>query len=1022
MSRLNVLRDMTPDGETPGLKGVSNATGEEIAEDVHPKACYDASTLKPLGRVEADVPEDKNIRCNLWKNEIKLGTWNVRTMDESRLEILTRELDRTKVDLVGISEMRWTGKGHFTSPSDHVVYYSGKDTKKEHGVALVVNSELAKCVLGYNPVSERIITLRIQGAPMNITVVQAYAPTSASDEDTIESFYSELQQTIDSIPGRDIMIITGDFNAKVGSKSTNKQVMGNFGLGEQNVRGERLIEFCQDNKCAILNTFFKQHPRRLYTWTSPGNNIRNQIDYIIVQNRWKSSFKAVKTLPGADCGSDHQLLVSIMKFRIRRVKRQRKPVRYDVSEINDQYRVEVKNKFLTLLEQDSEETTPEELWEDVKHVVNDTAQATLPRQKRKKSPWTSKKVLELADQRREVKASGLDNSESVKKYRALSREIKQQMRRDKNDYISSKCMEIEKHSEVNNTRDMFKNIKSLTKKAAPKLNVLKDENGNILTEDEEIKARWKEYCGKLYASKETEEEEEDVDVRLDDDHILEPSILYSEVKNAVNHLRKGKAPGIDNIPAELIKESGEEGLRVMHMLCNKIWQQKAWPKDWKRAIFLPLPKKGDTRECANNRTISLIPHASKILLHIIADRIRNHLENELPPEQAGFRKGRGTRNQIGNLRNLMEKSSEFQQPLYLCFIDYSKAFDCVQHKKLWKIMSEMGFPAHIIQLIQSLYEDQEATVRTENGDTEWFTIGQGVRQGCILSPYLFNIYAEYIMRKAFDDFSGKVSVGGRAITNLRYADDTTLIASSAEELLDLIIRVKVASEQYGLYLNVKKTKIMICGDVPKQRIVVDGEEVDQVDTFNFLGSLIVKEGGSSAEIKRRLAMAKTSASTLSTIWKDNDITRATKIGVMRALVFPVALYGCETWAVGKADRKMISSFEMWCWRKLLGITWKDHITNEYVKSVVGDQPPLVSRIDKHKLQYFGHICRRSGDNLEKIIIQGTFQGSRKRGRPKLRWSDGLKEITGNSLNALYRLTSDRCQWKNLITWVTTGQS
>ena len=170
-------------------------------------------------------------------------------------------------------------------------------------------------------------------------------------------------------------------------------------------------------------------------------------------------------------------------------------------------------------------------------------------------------------------------------------------------------------------------------------------------------------------------------------------------------------------------------------------------------------------------------------------------------------------------------------------------------------------------------------------------------------------------------------------------------------------------------------------------------------------------------------MAKTSASTLSSIWKDKDITRATKVRVMKALVFPVALYGCETWAVGKADRKLISSFEMWCWRKLLGITWKDRITNEHVRSIIGDQPSLVSRIDKHKLQYFGHISRRSGDNLEKIIIsQGSFEGKHKSGRPKLRWTDGLKEITGHSLNALYRLTNDRYQWNLLITRVTTGQS
>ena len=144
---------------------------------------------------------------------------------------------------------------------------------------------------------------------------------------------------------------------------------------------------------------------------------------------------------------------------------------------------------------------------------------------------------------------------------------------------------------------------------------------------------------------------------------------------------------------------------MINKLFNKIWRTKKWPEDWKKAVFLPLPKKGDTRECANNRTIALISHTSKILLHIIAERIREHLESELPPEQAGFRKGRGTRNQIGNLRNLMEKNFEFQQPLYLCFIDYSKAFDCVQHSKLWTIMTEMGFSPHITELMRSLYKE-----------------------------------------------------------------------------------------------------------------------------------------------------------------------------------------------------------------------------------------------------------------------------------------------------------------------------
>ena len=180
-------------------------------------------------------------------------------------------------------------------------------------------------------------------------------------------------------------------------------------------------------------------------------------------------------------------------------------------------------------------------------------------------------------------------------------------------------------------------------------------------------------------------------------------------------------------------------------------------------------------------------------------------------------------------------------------------------------MQEMGFSTHVTEMIQSLYNNQEATVRTGVGDSDWFSIGQGVRQSCTLSPYLFNIYAEYIMRRALDGFEGQVSVGGRPISNLRYADDTTLLARSATELQDLIDRVQEASEEFGLFLNVKKTKIMVIGDELDHPLQVDQENVEQVDTFNFLGSYIGKEGGSTVEIKRRLAMARTAVTSLTNI-------------------------------------------------------------------------------------------------------------------------------------------------------------
>ena len=163
------------------------------------------------------------------------------------------------------------------------------------------------------------------------------------------------------------------------------------------------------------------------------------------------------------------------------------------------------------------------------------------------------------------------------------------------------------------------------------------------------------------------------------------------------------------------------------------------------------------------------------------------MNRELPDVQVGFRKDRGTRDQIANIRWIIEKAREFQKNIYFCFIDYAKAFHCVDHNKLWKILKEMGIPDHLTCLLRNLYAGQEATVRTGHGTTDWFQIGKGVHQGCILSPCLFNLYAEYIMRNAgLEETQAGIKIAGRNINNLRYADGITLMAESEEELKSLL--------------------------------------------------------------------------------------------------------------------------------------------------------------------------------------------------------------------------------------------
>ena len=195
------------------------------------------------------------------------------------------------------------------------------------------------------------------------------------------------------------------------------------------------------------------------------------------------------------------------------------------------------------------------------------------------------------------------------------------------------------------------------------------------------------------------------------------------------------------------------------------------------------------------------------MLKILQARLQQYVNHELPDVQAAFRKGRGTRDQIANIRWIIETAREFQKSIYFCFIDYAKAFDSVDHNKLWKILKETGIPDHLICLLRNLYAGQQATVRTGHGTTDWFQTGKGVRQGCILSTCLFNFYAEYIMRNAgLEEVQAGIKIARRNINNLRYADDITLMAESEEELKSLLMKVKEESEKDGLQLNIRKLR------------------------------------------------------------------------------------------------------------------------------------------------------------------------------------------------------------------------
>ena len=242
----------------------------------------------------------------------------------------------------------------------------------------------------------------------------------------------------------------------------------------------------------------------------------------------------------------------------------------------------------------------------------------------------------------------------------------------------------------------------------------------------------------------------------------------------------------------------------------------------------------------------------------------------------------------------------------------------LKHLTLWitKILKEI--PDHLTCLLRALYAGQEATVRTRHGTTYWLKSREGVHQGCILSHCLFNLYAEYTMKHVrLDETQAGIKIAGRNINNLRYADDTTLMAESKEEIKSLFMKVKEENEKAALKPSIQKTKIMASGPITSWQI--DGETVETVSDFIFLGSKITADGDCSHEIKTCLLLGRKVVTILDTLLKSRDITLPTKVHLVKAMVFPVVMYGCESWTVKKAEHRRIDAFELWCWRRLLRV-------------------------------------------------------------------------------------------------------
>ena len=672
-------------------------------------------------------------------------------------------------------------------------------------------------------------------------------------------------------------------------------------------------------------------------------------------------------------------------------------------------------KFGPLLIYD-ESSDIESTIETFEKATIETATEILGKKKHVKKPWITNEIFSLCDQRRVLKEKKKNCPIAKKEYSQKNKQVKKEMTKAKENWINEQCEEIENNLVRNNSRKAYDTVKTLTKTKQSKVNTIKDKDGETLVDKTKILKRWTEYCSELY-NYELKGDPKVLETPKSQNDDTDDIILKSEIEEAVKMLKKGKSPGVDNIPGELLQAGGDHMIEALLNICNKIWKTAEWPTNWTKSLVITLPKKGDLKLCNNYRTLSLICHPSKVLLRIILNRLKHQAKDIIAEEQAGFMKGRSTVEQIFNLRQIIEKYQEHQQELFHVFIDFKKAFDRVWHQALWATMHKYNINKNLITLIEELYNHATSSVYLDGDIGEWFRTTVGVRQGCLLSPTLFNIFLERIMTDALEEHESTVSIGGRVVSNLRFADDIDGLAGSADELSELIKKLDESCSSYGMEISAEKTKVMTNVHVKnlQSEFKVKDNILQIVDKFIYLGATVA-DNGSKTEILSRMAKAQSALSKLKIVWDDKNISVKSKIRLLRSMVISVFLYASESWTLDVYLQQRIQAFEMRCLRKLLGIDYRQHETNENVRKKVtneiGRHQNLLEIVKCRKLKWFGHTVR--SDGLAKTCLQGTVQGGRNRGRPRKKWADNVSEWTGLSYAEATNAARCRDGWRGLV--------
>ena len=805
-------------------------------------------------QVKSDKGRLKGTRLLSCRDNLLVSTMNVNTLkDEWRMHELLFNCKKYGIDILGLQEHRFIHKNELneTLCEGYTMFtssgYRNSMGAANGGVGVLLSRRAHAALTRVKSINDRILYVEFEGRNFpKGTILVCYSTTNCSDEEINMQFYEALSNTINAVPAHNVLLVIGDFNAQVGPEYVKHPYHS-----ETNKNGRLLVDLAIENNLVIGNNHFQKKRGKL--WTHQSNfGYRSQLDYILIRRKWLNSLKNVETYSSfSSVGSDHRIVTGRIQLSLRKAETQKQDARLDWyafrsdKELQERFNIEIKKRFQILQTCEKDINTDYERFvENVKEV----SEEILPTLKsRKKEKYSSDHRITTAREdliQATLQLSKDRNGRSKQKYKRAKSNLRTAYEIVIEEDMEKKVTAIENTHANSRHRESWRLINDLSGRKSAKKSQIR---GGSAKERQEL---WLDHFKSLLGgtSQDVSAETEAIEKIFDTLDISEEPFSVDELRDVKKALKEGKSSGEDGIPPEIIKRCDLDD--ILLYFCNKALEGLI-PKLWTISNILPIPKTGDLTDPTNYRGISLTSVASKVFNKLILNRIRPLIEEKLRMNQNGYRVGRNTVNHILAARRLVEGVKNKNLSAVMVFIDFSKAFDSIDRKKMIQILSAYGIPKKILAAIEVMYSETFAKVISPDGSTELFKILNGVLQGDTLAPYIFVIVLDYALRKAITGREEQLGFllesrksrcyPAKYMTDLEFADDIMLVSNDITQAQKLLTCVEICSSEIGLQLNVKKTKCMVFnGANPnfQKLYTCGGKVVEVVEDFKYLGSYL----------------------------------------------------------------------------------------------------------------------------------------------------------------------------------------